>query len=318
MKPLNYQKLMEKYKLINFDFDLSNLDRYTKNNLIVGHWDFDSIYETILKDKEFAIITGFSASGNLHFGNKQPLDIAIALQKYGGKLFVPLSDTEAILTRNLYNNNLEQMVNKFSKEVISLGADEKNSEIYLHSENKEVTTLIFTFMKNLSIDDFRKIYGSNVNLNYIFALSNMLADVFYPQTAGYEKSVVVLGIDEVKHAKLIKECAKKTDFLEPSFIFLRILNGLGKGKMSKSKSKNNIHLSDKPIVAKNKLIKGSNRSLGFPEECLSYQMSAWHLETDQDYLDNLKTACRSRTYKCDECILHTANALNLYVEKLNK
>ena len=127
----------------------------------------------------------------------------------------------------------------------------------MHSDNKNVQYLLLKIIKILRYSDFKKVYGGKIDLPEIFAVSNMMADVFYPFDKGYKKAVIILGIDEIKHAELIRFLSKKLKLVEPIFLFTKILNGLKEGKMSKSREEENILISDEPQAARRKLIKNS-------------------------------------------------------------
>lgn len=78
--------------------------------------------------------------------------------------------------------------------------------------------------------------------------------------------------------------------------------------MSKSKIKENILISDKPLVAKNKLIKDSlkRKSKDISDEP-AYQIAKWHLSIPGDKLDKL-----SKDLNHDEFIKYVANKLEEY------
>jgi len=254
----DYNKIKREYYIQKVSSKINSLDSFTKNGLIVGHWNFDKAIKNIKVKKSLAIVTGFSLSGKLHLGNKLAIDVANSLSKQGAKLFIPISDTEAILTRK-HPKSIKADFNDLVNDLVRIGVNTRQTEIYLHSNNKKVQYLLLKFLKNLKISDFKQIYGEDINIPTIFAISNMMADVFYPLENGYKKIVVVLGVDEIKHAQLVKLLSRRLKIAELGFLFIKILNGLKNTKMSKSKIKENILISDKPAVAKNKLIKISQK-----------------------------------------------------------
>ena len=302
----DYNKIKRKYNIQKVNFKISPLDKFIKNELIIGHWNFDKAMKNI-KKKDLAIVTGFSLSGKLHLGNKLTIDIANSLSKQGAKLFIPISDTEAILTRKspeIINENL----NMFIRDLIKIGIDIRKTEIYLHSNNKKVQYLLLKFLKILRIYDLKRIYGEKIDLPTIFAISNMMVDVFYPLENGYKQVVVVLGVDEIKHAQLVKLLSRRIKMREPSFLFTKILNGLKSDKMSKSKMKENILISNKPMVAKNKLIKNSlKRKFKYISDEPTYQIAKWHLSIPENKLDKL-----SKDLSHYEFIKYVANKLEGY------
>lgn len=304
----DYKKIKRKYNLQGINYKINSLKVFIKNELILGHWNFDRTIKNI-KTKELAIVTGFSLSGKLHLGNKLSIDIANALSKQGAKLFIPISDTEAILTRKS-----SKMVNKnfyiSTKDLVKIGIDNRKTEIYLYSDNKKVQRLLLKFLKNLRISDFKQIYGRNIDLPAIFAISNMITDIFYPFEKGYKQVVVVLGVDEIKHAQLVRLLSKKLKLVEPSFLFTKILNGLKSDKMSKSKEDENILISDKPAVAKSKLTRNSlKQKFKDMHDEPAYQIARWHLNIPKKELNKL-----SKDLSYNEFIDYISNKLKRYFE----
>ena len=278
----DYPKIIKRYKITQLD---SNENNFLKKDTILGHWNFRQIYNSIQKKKRFAIVTGFSASGRFHLGNKIALDVAFYLGKFGGKIFIPLSDTEAELTRK-NPINVKDDFNLFKSDLKRWQFNLNKSEIYLHSSNKEVDNLTNLIIKKMEYGDYKKIYGSRINLPGIFALSNMLADIFYPFQEGYKKTLVILGVDEIKHAKLTILASKKLGFPKPSFLFLKILNGLMNEKMSKSKPEQNILLSDSAKNVRHKIKNRDIKTLEMVDNPL-YQIALWILEADKKNLDKM-------------------------------
>jgi tryptophanyl-tRNA synthetase len=278
----NYPKIIKIYKIIQLN---SNEKNFLKKDTILGHWNFGPIYKSIQKKKRFAIVTGFSASGKLHLGNKIALDITFYLGKFGGKSFIPLSDTEAELTRKNPINVTDDF-NLFKSDLKRWKFNLNRSEIYLHSSNKEVNNLANLIIRKMKYEDYKKIYGSKINLSGIFALSNMLADIFYPSQKGYKKTLVILGVDEIKHARLAILASKKLGFPKPSFLFLKILNGLKNEKMSKSKPEQNLLLSDSAKNVRHKIKNSNIKTLEMIDNPL-YQIALWILEVDKKNLDEI-------------------------------
>jgi len=303
----DYNKIKRGYDIQKVSSKINILNSFTKNGLIIGHWNLSKSIKSIKAKKSLAIVTGFSLSGKLHLGNKLTIDVANSISKQGAKLFIPISDTEAILTRK-NPKSIKTDFNDLLNDLVRIGVGTRQTEIYLHSNNRKVQYLLLKFLKNLKISDFKQIYGGGINLPTIFAISNMMADIFYPLENGYKQVVVVLGIDEIKHAQLIKLLSKRLRITEPSFLFTKILNGLKNTKMSKSKIKENILISDKPAVAKNKLIKNSlKRKFKDVSDEPAYQIAKWQLNISEDKLDKL-----SKDLNHDEFIKYVANKLEEY------
>ena len=302
----DYNRIKKKYNLKKINSENRFLNKFIKNESIVGHWNLNGKTNDVRTNK-LAVITGFSLSGKLHLGNKLALDIANSFSKKGAKLFISISDSEAILTRNS-PKVINTYFNAFTKDLTKSDISLRKAEIYLHSDNKKVQSLLLKILRILKYSDFKRIYGKNIDLPEIFAISNMMADVFYPFDKGYRQAVVILGIDEIKHAESIIFLSKKLRLEEPIFLFTKILNGLKKGKMSKSKEEENILISDKPKLTKRKLIKKS-LTRKFKNICdePAYQIARWCLNISKKKLDKLS---KDLSYK--EFVNHIGSRLEGY------
>jgi len=303
----DYPDIVKKYKIHRLNRSQNNL---LKKDTLLGHWNFEQIDNTIQKKNRFAVVTGFSASGKLHLGNKIALDVAFCLERFSGKIFIPLSDTEAALTRKTPKNIREEF-NFFKSDLARWHFNINNSEIYLHSSNKEVSNLFNLIIKKMEYGDYREIYGSEIDLPGIFALSNMLADIFYPFQQGYKKTLVILGVDEIKHARLAIFASKKLGFPKPVFLFTKILNGLKNEKMSKSKPKQNILLSDSAREVEYK-IKNSNMKTPEITDNPLYQIALWILDIDKESLDKI-----SKELKYEEFVSFVSEKIKEKYKNLN-
>src|SRR4030042_2507451 len=205
-----YDSLVKKEKLDTNMNKLPFLQNYLDNGLILGGWNLNPLKRMHKKKrKDLAVVTGYSISGKLQLGNLTPIKIFnLFNDNFGAKLFMPISDTEAILTRKT-KSGMRKMYIHLKKEIFLWALKKKNIEIYLHSENKETTLLFMQIVKRFKTKEFVDIYGDRSDFPHSVAVCNMLSDVVYPYYQGYKNVLVILGIEEINHAKLIDLCAKK-------------------------------------------------------------------------------------------------------------
>ena len=131
-----------------------------------------------------------------------------------------------------------------------------------------------------------------------------VADILHPQLeecGGPKPTVVPVGPDQDPHIRLTRDIAErfksKFNFVAPSSTYHRFITGLTGDKMSSSKPKTAIFLSDGPEVAEKKIKSaktGGRESLaeqkelgGVPEDCSVYEMLLYHLVKSDDELKEI-------------------------------
>ncbi|MEK6826723.1 MAG: hypothetical protein AABX90_03770 [Nanoarchaeota archaeon] len=79
----DYSKLMKEFGVDDFsDYakKLPNAPLEIKRNLVIGHKNFEKIYECIKKKSKFAILTGLMPSGSFHLGHMSVINQVIYYQ----------------------------------------------------------------------------------------------------------------------------------------------------------------------------------------------------------------------------------------------
>lgn len=287
----------------NVDINFNNLPflrKYYDSGLILGGGNIFELKKILRSKKKVAVISGFSLSGKLQIGNITPIKIFKVINKvHPSKLFMPISDTEATLTRK-FNKNSSIMYSNFLTDLTIWGFRLKEEAVYLHSKNKEVSRLFNDLVKKFDTKDFEKIYGTRSNFSHSIAVCNMLADILYPITLNFKNIIIILGIEEINHVRLIKLCFKKLKLKEPSFIFLSPINGIYYGKMSKSQPKNSLLLSETKSSLKSKLLALQKNPLTGKKNPL-YQIANWILEIDKEELDRTLRELKNRKFNSLMC-----------------
>jgi tryptophanyl-tRNA synthetase len=162
-----------------------------------------------------------------------------------------------------------------------------------------------------------------------------VADILHPQLEereGPEPTVVPVGPDQDPHIRLTRDIAerfqKRYGFITPSSTYHRFITGLTGGKMSSSKPKTAIFLSDSPEVALKKLKSaktGGKDSLdeqqhlgGVPENCVVYEMLLYHLLQSDAELKEIYWDCREGNVMCGECKSKAAIMIKNFFIELGK
>jgi tryptophanyl-tRNA synthetase len=187
------------------------------------------------------------------------------------------------------------------------------------------------------MNEMKAIYGFSgpTNIAHLYAPLIQVADILHPQVeecGGPKPTVVPVGPDQDPHIRLTRDIAERFqsqfNFITPSSTYHRFITGLTGGKMSSSKPKTAIFLSDTPEVAEKKLRSaktGGRESLseqkkmgGVPEDCVVYEMLLYHLIQSDDELKEIYHECREGSIMCGECKARSAEMMKNFFEDLQK
>jgi tryptophanyl-tRNA synthetase len=247
---------------------------------------------------------------------------------------------EAYAARGIdFEESKELAISEYLTNYIALGLDvkKKNISIYLTSQNQKVTDLAYRLAKKVTFNEMRAIYGfsGSTNLAHMYVPMIQVADILHPQLTecgGPKPTVVPVGPDQDPHIRLTRDIAErfknKYKFIAPSSTYHRFITGLTGDKMSSSKPKTAIFLSDSPETAEKKVKSaksGGRENLdeqrelgGIPEECVVYELLVYHLVESDEELKELYHDCKSGNIMCGECKMKAANIMRKFFENFSK
>jgi tryptophanyl-tRNA synthetase len=311
-----------------------------RRGIVFGHRDYGRIVKAIREKADFAVVTGMMPSGKMHIGHKMIVDQLTWYQEKGAEIHIPIADMESYSARGIEFNEAKRIaIDEYITNYIALGLDpdNKNLHIYLQSENKIVGDLAYKLSKRVNMNEMKAIYGfsGSTNIAHLYAPLIQVADILHPQVeecGGPKPTVVPVGPDQDPHIRLTRDIAERFqsqfNFITPSSTYHRFITGLTGGKMSSSKPKTAIFLSDTPEVAEKKLRSaktGGRESLseqkkmgGVPEDCVVYEMLLYHLIESDDELKEIYQECREGSIMCGECKARSAEMMKRFFEDLQK
>ena len=340
---IDYDKLTKQFGIKSFgefEKEIENPHILMKRGIIFGHRDYGRIIKAMREKRDFAVVSGMMPSGKMHIGHKMIVDQIIWYQKKGADIFIPIADMEAYSARGVdFDESRKLAISEYLTNYIALGVDfkKKNISVYLQSENKIVEDLAYILAKKVTFNEMKAIYGfsGSTNLAHIYVPLIQVADILHPQIkecGGPKPTVVPVGPDQDPHIRLTRDISErfknKYQFITPSSTYHRFITGLTGDKMSSSKPKTAIFLSDSPEIAEKKVKSaktGGRESLdeqhelgGVPDECVVYELLLYHLvESDKELLE-LYNDCRNGNIMCGECKLKTAAMMKEFFEKFSK
>jgi len=333
---IDYEKLREQFGIKPFaDLldDIENPHPLMRRGVIFGHRDYGRIVKAMREGSSFAVVTGMMPSGKMHIGHKMVVDQLIWYQKKGAEIYIPIADMESYSARGVdFETSRKLAVEEYITNYIALGLDfeDKDFHIYLQSENKVVEDLAYKLAKKVNLSELKAIYGfsNSTNLAHVYVPLIQVADILHPQLeefGGPKPTVVPVGPDLTRD---IAERFKSTyHFISPSSTYHRFITGLTGDKMSSSKPKTAIFLSDPPEVAVKKLktaktggketLEEQKETGGVPEECVVYEMLLYHLTPDDNELKEIYRDCREGNIMCGKCKQNAAELVEKFFQKLS-
>lgn len=339
---IDYEKLVNQFgikpfaDLIN---DIADPNPLMKRKIIFGHRDFGKIIKAIRENKEFAVVSGMMPSGKMHIGHKMVVDQLIWYQNQGADIYIPIADMESYSARGVdFKTSKELAINEYITNYIALGLDleKSNVHVYLQSKNKVIGDLAYILSKKVNFNEMRAIYGfsGSTNIAHLYVPMIQVADIIHPQLeecGGPKPTVVPVGPDQDPHIRLTRDIAERFksqyNFITPSSTYHRFITGLTGEKMSSSKPKTAIFLSDSPGEAQKKLKSaktGGRESLdvqrqkgGEPEKCVVYELLLYHLIESDRELEKIYRECKNGALMCGECKNRSANIIKKYFNKLS-
>lgn len=323
---VDYEKLKKQFGIKPFaDLlgEISNPHSLMSRGIIFGHRDYGRIIKAMREGNSFAVVTGMMPSGKMHIGHKMIVDQLIWYQKLGAEIYIPIADMEAYSARGVdFETSKELAISEYITNYIALGLDFENRDlhIYLQSENRLVGDLAYKLARKVNLSEMKAIYGfsSSSNLAHIYVPMMQVADILHPQLeecGGSKPTVVPVGPDQDPHIRLTRDIAERFktqfNFITPASTYHRFITGLTGGKMSSSKPKTAIFLSDSPEVAEKKIktaktggkekLADQREQGGVPEKCVVYETLLYHLMPSDDKLKELYCSCIDGNIMCGEC-----------------
>jgi tryptophanyl-tRNA synthetase len=191
-------------------------------------------------------------------------------------------------------------IDQYLKNYVALGLDMDNVDFYFQSEaGNRHHVMSKRFSRHVTQNEFESTYG-DASPAKVTSSFTQYADILRPQFDSPCPTTVPVGIDQDPHIRLAREVARKhpEDFHKPASLYNRFMRGLTGGKMSSSKPKSYISLTDPVEKAKQKIDDaktGGQDSLeehrskgGDVSEDMVFELLAYHLVEDDSKLERIR------------------------------
>jgi len=324
---VDYEKLVKQFgtKLIDAAL-LKKLERYAgglhmflRRGIFFSHRDFDWILNMYEKGEKFYLYTGRGPSGYTHIGHLIPWIFTKHLQDvFDAELYFQMTDDEKFLfKRELSLKDATGFTYDNALDVIACGFDPRKTFIF--SDVEYAKTLYRTAIqvaKHITFSTVKAVFGftNENNIGTIFFPAIQAAPCFFPSVLKGKNipCLIPAAIDQDPYWRPSRDVAPKLGFYKPAQLHCKFIPGLGEGgKMSASQPETCIFTTDKPEVAKRKImnaftggratIKEQREKGGNPEVCSVYQYYYFMFEEDDEKLEEIYRECKNGDRICGDC-----------------
>ena len=231
-------------------------DFYTfKNNLIYSHRDFDKFFKAIKSGEKCAIVSGFNASGTIHFGHRAVFDTNLYFQKkYGIPVFIPISDDESYVAGKVKDQKEALAYSlELAKELLAYGFDPHKTYFIIDQIYTNIYNLAIKLSRKINLSEIKATYGykneENIGLHFYPTIQS--AHILFPQEKfGIKNVLVPIGPDEDAHIRICRDVASSLGYNKPAILHMTFLPGLDSKKMSKSRNNAIFLKEDKKSIIK--------------------------------------------------------------------
>jgi tryptophanyl-tRNA synthetase len=276
-----------------------------RRGIIFGHRGLDSVLDRYADGGDFAMMTGIMPSGVFHLGHKSVVDQILMYQSMGADVTISAADIEAYTTRGMSLAEARDLViEEYLTNYVALGIDLEETDFYFQTDGgNDYHWRSKLFARYLTQNEVDATYGDTDPGKIVSALTQY-ADIFrpqFPENGGPRPTVVPIGIDQDPHMRLTRDVAdryREQDFHKPASTYHKFMRGLQGGKMSSSKEKSYIALTDSIEDAKAKIDAaktGGHQSLeehrekgANVAEDMVFELLAFHLIEDDDELERIR------------------------------
>lgn len=301
-----------------------------KRDAFYAHRDLDKILS-----KKFAIVSGRGPSERMHLAHLAMFKVLKDLQdKHGCFVFIPFSDDEKILVKNLDFEATQKIAFENAADILALGFDPKKTEIMfdLSHMKQDVYNFAIKAASKLTVSTIKATMGfdDSKNIGSFFYPAMQISHILYP-TYKYElPTLVVIGADQDPFVRLTRDVAAKLNLTKPGDLLMKFLPGLtGEEKMSASDPKSALYTTDSPKEIKQKLSRafsGGQETLeqhrklgGNPDIDACFQYLKFFFEEDEGKLAKIYNDYRSGKMLTSELKNYTIDkALKFFAEHQKK
>jgi tryptophanyl-tRNA synthetase len=238
-------------------------------------------------------------------------------------------DEKFMLKEELSMDEARRYAYENALDVIALGFNSKNTEIFLDTEySKTLYRLAIKVAKRVTFSTAKAVFGfpNSTNIGLIFFTSVQSAPAFL-ESERQGRAVPCLipcAIDQDAHFRVTRDVAPFLGYPKPALIHCKFFPSLaGSDKMSASRPESSIYTTDPPEVAKKKImdaftggqmtIKEQREKGGNPQICSIYQYLFYIFEPNDKKVKELEEECKRGEVLCGDCKKNLAEKVGKFL-----
>ena len=290
-----------------------------ERGLFFSHRDLDWLLDEYAKGNPFFIYTGRGPSGHVHIGHLIPWMFTKWMQdRFKTRLYFQLTNDEKFFfEEDLTIEDVHRFTYENSLDLLALGFKPENT--FLINDIKHIDLLY-----ELGVQVAKRVTFSTAKAVYGFENSMNIGGIWYPALQAVPaflhswiigKNVPCLipcAIDQDPHWRVTRDVADKLGYYKPASIQNKFVPGLGEGgKMSSSDPMSAIFTTDKPKMARKKVMNAftggrataeEQKRLGAnPDVCSVFKYYAFIFMPEDRELTDIERKCRTGEILCGEC-----------------
>lgn len=283
-----------------------NLHHLIARDIVFAHLDFEPFTSSIAKGEEFTVVSGLNPSSPLHFGHKVLFDLLLFLQKLGATIYIPITNDESYVDGKVTSLAESRRIayEHIIPSIVAFDFDPKKTKIFVLSDYPDMYNYAMNISKYVTNKYVSTVFGDEAldNSGKAFYRSAVqLSQILLPQLkefGGVKNTLIPIGIDQHPYILMARDVAKKMNIIPPSEIIFKFQNSLLDPfeKMSGSKPKTAIFLTDTPEEIENKIKKAFTGSVsmldvhkklgGTPEACSVFSLLFFH-HPDNEFVSDI-------------------------------
>lgn len=303
--------------------------RYLELDLVVAHRDLD----IILKEKDWAIVSGRGPSGPLHLGHLMVFSFVAWLQKvFDVHVFIPLSDDEKFVFGKIDSlDSANHWAIDNARWIAALGFNPKKTHIYISSQHSWVYRYAIMISRHLTLSTVKNALGvsDSRNLGIPFYAAVQIAHILQPTLDFNFRTLVPIGLDQDVFMRLTRDVAEKLHIKKPASIYVKFLPGLQNIPMSSSIPETAIYVTDDDKTIYQKIMRAHSGGAistahqrkhgGQPNNCVIYEWFKFLYFKSKEETLAFAEACRSGQLICGyDCKPMIAEFISDYLSRLRE
>ncbi len=210
----DYSRVIEEFGLEPFDpSQLPHPPIVFRRGLVVASRDFGRILRAVRGRRPFALLTGFSTSGPMHFGHKLVVDQILYYRSLGADVTIALADIEAFAVRGVPLEESRRIgVRSYILNMMAMGLED--ADFYFQSRRAAVKDLAWRLGTKVTFSELRSIYGFDESVSYSHLSVPMVqvGDILHvqlPEFGGPRPTIVPVALDQDPHIRLTRDLADR-------------------------------------------------------------------------------------------------------------